>query len=80
MCGWMISSDKIHDTPLTCNHPQSVTCISAYKSLINVVVDSSKLYRSFDFIISAYLFEIVCSVLNHCGQLVPSMNGCQGAQ
>jgi hypothetical protein len=58
MCGWTISSDKIHDTPLTCNHPRSVRCISAYNHCINVVVDSFKLYRSFDFIISAYLFRI----------------------
>jgi len=66
----MISSDMMHDTPLTCNHHQSVTYISEYNPLINAVVDYAKLHWSFNSIISAYLFKIVCSVLNHCGQLV----------
>src|ERR1700683_4098101 len=60
-----------HDAPqLTCNHHQSVTYISEYNPLINAVVDYAKLHWSFNSIISAYLFKIVCSVLNHCGQLV----------
>ena len=80
MCGWMISLNMMHDTPLTCNHHQSVTYLSAYNPLINVVVDSSKLHWSFYLIISAYLFKIMCSALNHCGQLVLAMNGCQGAK
>ena len=77
---WMISSYMMHDTPLTCNHHQSVTYISAYNPLINAVVDYSKLHWSFYLIISAYLFKIVCSTPNHCGQLVLAINGCQGAQ
>ena len=80
MCGWMISSDMMHYTPLTCNNHQSVTYISAYNPLINVVVHYAKLHWSFDLIVSAYLFMIVCSTLNHFGQLVLAMNGCQGAQ
>ena len=80
MCGWMISSNMMHDTPLTCNNHQSATYISAYNPLINVVIDYSKLHWSFDMIISAYLFMIVCSTLNHFGKLVLALNGCQGAQ
>ena len=59
MCGWMISSDMMHYTPLTCNNHQSITYISAYNPLINVVVHYAKLHWSFDLIISPYLFMSV---------------------
>jgi len=59
-----------HISHLRCHQHASVTCISAYNPLVNAGVEYSKCRLLLDSTSSTYRYRIVCSAVDHRGQLV----------